>query len=74
MTALGITKRIAVWFGLAAALCWTVSALGDTRLARSLLPWITDPAVPIFQATMNAYAAGASAIAAFAQTFLTLRD
>ncbi|MCJ2065876.1 hypothetical protein MKK63_24675 [Methylobacterium sp. J-088] len=74
MSALRITKFVAATGGLMASGAWALSAMGDTFVVRSLLPWMTDPAVPKFQADMNAWAAGMASVAAFAQVFLTLRD
>ena len=74
MMVLKVTKFVAATGGLMASGAWALSAMGDTFVVRGLLPWMTDPAVPLFQAEMNAWAAGMASIAAFAQVFLTMRD
>ncbi len=74
MVALRITKFVAATFGLMASGAWALSSMADTFAVRAMLPWMMDPAVPKFQADMNAWAAGMASVAAFAQVFLTLRD
>ena len=74
MTLLHAIKLIAAGFGVFSAGCWAVSALGHRPFLRRILRLRDERGVPWFQATMNAYAAGAASIAAIAQVFLTLGD
>lgn len=74
MSTLRIMKFVAAIGGLMASGAWALSAMGDTFVVRGLLPSMTDPAVPKFQADMNAWAAGMASIAALAQVFLIWRD